>query len=103
MVKVSLVVILHFLSCFHWEVSCFMHKTARLSHNSIRLFSWERSIADIKDLSIETIEGCGNGVVATTAISPQSIVLSVPSKFALEITNNRQPTPFPQFVSQSLW
>ena len=43
------------------------------------------------------------GVRAISAIAPSDIVMTVPTDSALIVTNNRQPTPFPEFVSPEIW
>ena len=43
------------------------------------------------------------GVTATSAISPSDIVMLVPADRSLIVTNNRQPTPFPEFVPPEIW
>jgi hypothetical protein len=43
------------------------------------------------------------GVVATAAIASNVPVVEVNSDLVLQVTNNRQPSPFPDFCSQSFW
>lgn len=43
------------------------------------------------------------GVTAIQKIPANDIVLSIPAALALDTTNNKPPSPFPNFVSQELW
>ena len=51
----------------------------------------------------ETIEGSLRGVLATRPIAQNEIIVTVPAQLTLETTNKRPPSPFPTFVSQSIW
>jgi hypothetical protein len=57
------------------------------------------AIANIQESSDSMLRG----VIAIEQIAPNSIILSVPSSISLETTNTKPPTPFPDFVPQSLW
>jgi hypothetical protein len=52
------------------------------------------SIADINGL---------RGVVATAPIAANTMIVDVDNDLVLQVTNNREPTPFASFVSQQLW
>ena len=55
-----------------------------------------------KGVRVTSIEGL-RGVVATESLSSKNPVVEVNSELVLEITNTRQPSPFPDFCPQSLW
>lgn len=60
---------------------------------------------DFEDIAVAEISLSGSnqgvrGVIATKAIQENDIIIKVPSYLSLETTNNRPPTPFPDFVPQ---
>ena len=60
----------------------------------------------VKGVQLATIDGL-RGIIATEAVGGDlqtSVPLvSVPANLVFEVTNTRPPTPFPDFVPQSLW
>jgi hypothetical protein len=70
----------------------------------------EKWIADLgssiatQDLSISAIgEGKLRGIVCNGGLDSSRPAVTIPASLTLEVTNTRPPTPFPKFVSQSLW
>lgn len=57
----------------------------------------------LQNIMIGDLRDGVRGVEAVESIDPGKAVVTVPADYALEVTNNRPPTPFPLFVSQSLW
>lgn len=67
-----------------------------------KLAATEKS--DSQDISVGLIPGTSiRGVFAAAKIDPAKPVLTIAADSVIEVTNNRPPTPFPDFVSQSLW
>ena len=53
-------------------------------------------------VKVATINGL-RGIIATEPTSENDALVTVTSTVALEVTNARPPTPFPDFCSQTLW
>lgn len=115
--------ILQFLlfSSYFNRVQCFLHNrvlkplpftrdsTILGTNNEDTRDSWYSKDAKSLGFSIssvevyENIEGKLRGIRAMSSISENDIIVTVPAHLALETTNNRPPSPFPDFVSQKLW
>ena len=61
-----------------------------------------KGLEQTKRFSLSKFDGI-RGVIADEAIMKNDIILKVPEDLAIQTTNNRPPTPFPDFVSQPLW
>ena len=70
--------------------------------------SWIKELNDgtgikLKNVSIKTVNGI-RGIVANSMIDRNiGPIVSVDATLALEITNDRPPTPFPNLCPQALW
>lgn len=75
----------------------------QMSSNSLE---WVRSLADDIDttkIAVSSFAGGLRGVKSVGKIISKDIILSVPAEYVLEVTNNKPPTPFPDFVQQDIW
>ena len=70
--------------------------------------NWIKEMGDgtgikVKNVNIKTVNGI-RGIVANSVIDKNiGPIVSVDANLALEITNDRPPTPFPELCPQSLW
>eukprot|EP01039_Chlorochromonas_danica_P004313 gene4313-4734_t len=82
-----------------------------LKHSSLERFAltdeWISKLnekIESQDISIQTMgDGKSRGIISDSTIDASKHVLRVPSSLALEVTNDRPPSPFPDFVPQPLW
>lgn len=64
-------------------------------------------LADIEGITVNgariaSVDGL-RGVVASVDLTAKAPLVEVSSELVLQVTNNREASPFPDFVSQSLW
>lgn len=58
---------------------------------------------ELKGVTLESFSDSLRGMKATVNIKSDDSIVVVPAQYAIEVTNNRPPTPFPDFVPQGLW
>ena len=88
-------------------------KSNNIYNNNLNLIRNKKDVLDINEnwvddsiirnkIKVGTIDGL-RGIIAVEPTNEKDIIVTVNANAALEVTNNRPPTPFPDLCSQSLW
>lgn len=113
-IRLSLFVLLSIFLCIY---SLKTIRSSNIYHDQqyliLKLIRNKKDVLDINEnwvddsiirnkIKVGTIDGL-RGIIAVEPTNEKDIIVTVSANSALEVTNNRPPTPFPDLCPQSLW